>query len=99
MLGGLPVGVCEDIVRFRRPADANRIVARVLSEGTAAQIVRSPGGVTVQVNETIPEPLHAAVARHVVEQHSDGCYTFHCVAARSWLRPPQPARYLTALGA
>lgn len=91
--------VWEDIVRLRRTPGTERVVARALSDGTAAQIVRSPGGVTVQVNELIAEPLRASVARHVIEQHTDGCYTFHCVAARSWLRRPSPAHCMTALGA
>lgn len=73
-----------------------RIAVEPLSEGTAARVMRAYGEQEIQVNAAIPSSLHQRVAAHCLAQHPRGCYTMHCVAARTWLRMARPTTAVSA---
>lgn len=65
--------------------------AAVMSETTAARIVRAYDRYRILVNSDIPRGSHAAVARHLVESHDEVCSATHCERAQRWLPSPVEA--------
>lgn len=72
-------------VRFRRRLAVDLIVADDLAAESAAVVVSSYGRTLVLVNIRVHKHLRAAVARHAVEAHMDGCRWPDCARAGSWL--------------
>ena len=73
-------------------SETERIVAVPLSVDTVAQIVRLLDEHLIQVADTLPCGLYAAIARHTVERHAYECTTRNCAQARIWARLKRATR-------